>query len=183
MWGTKHACVASYTHTLAGYRDPVLDKLAKCSNSDHANICRNLHRLLAHADFTLQVEISNITISVRHTRSRKIMDIPWPTMTLTSWVRFVMQKQGGQILLSGHHISQVGLWKRALKQFWDLYQSVDPDHPTFIHALDRTCTLPYFLHGDEGRGRSKQPLLVVSFQGIFSHYGDNHLNESGFPGT
>ncbi|CAE7650537.1 unnamed protein product [Symbiodinium sp. CCMP2592] len=38
-------------------------------------------------------------------------------------------------------------------EFWDLYQEVDPSHPVFTESLNRKCTLPYFLHGDEGRGR------------------------------
>ena len=36
------------------------------------------------------------------------------------------------------------------------------------------------VHGDEGRGRMKQPLLVVAFQGALSHLGMDRLNQSGW---
>ena len=125
------------------------------------------------------MEIQYALISVRHTKNRNLQTIPWPVMGLSSWVKYVMQEQGGQLLLNGYHISQVELWKISLKHFWDTYFHVDPTHPTFTHGLDRASTLPYFLHGDEGRGKNKSPLMVLSFQGLLSHYGDMHLNESG----
>ena len=75
-------------------------------------------------------------------------------------------------LLQGHHISEVHRWQQDLKEFWDLYEHVDPTHATFTESLDRKCTLPYFLHGDEGRGRTKLPVMVMSFQGLFSHFGN-----------
>ena len=84
------------------------------------------------------------------------------------------------MLLNGHHIAQSNLWKRDLTEFWDLYERVDADHPVFTEHADRSCTIPYFLHGDEGRGGSKSPILVLSFQGLFSHFGKSRLNESGF---
>ena len=107
------------------------------------------------------------------------MVVPWPVLKLSAWVRYVMEVQGGRMLLNGHHISQTELWRRDLKEFWDLYEQVDSSHPVFTECMDRTATLPYFLHGDEGRGRSKMPMMVLSFQGLFSHFGRQFLNESG----
>ena len=164
---------------LTGVRDHVLEQLAKCANSSDANICRNLHRLLSHSRFTLQVEIKYSHISIRHARFRKIKTIPWPIIPLSSWLRYIMEKQGGSLLLQGHHISQRQRWQMDLQEFWDLYEKVDPSHPIFTENLNRACTLPYFLHGDEGRGRQKQPVMVLSFQGLFSHFGKERLNESG----
>ena len=162
-----------------GHIDPLLRKLAKCARAGEQNVCRNLHRLLAHADYTLQVEISPALLNIRHARSRKCKEALWPVMKLSAWVTYIMQEQGGRMLLNGHHISQAELWQRDLKSFWDLYEQVDENHPVFSENLDRSTTLPYFLHGDEGRGRGKLPVLVLSFQGLFSHFGSNHLNESG----
>ena len=156
----------------------MLQRLAKCANSSDSNICRNLHRLLAHSDFSLQVEIQHAIISFRHARTRRVRELPWPIMKLSSWVRYIMEA-GGQLLLQGHHISQVHSWQQDLKEFWDLYERVDSTHPVFRDGLNRATTLPYFLHGDEGRGRYRQPIMVLSFQGLFSHLGKHRLNESG----
>ena len=167
---------------MAGGTDPILRKLANCANAGDKNICRNLHRLLSSSHYTLQVEIQNAEVSIRHTRTRKLRQVPWPVMKLSSWVRHVMEDQGGQLLLAGNHISQDHLWKPVLTQFWNFYEGVDPMHPTFQHSLPRACTLPVFVHGDEGRGRSKQPVLIISFQGLLSHLGVHRLNESGLQG-
>lgn len=60
-----------------------------------------------------------------------------------------------------------------LSQFWERHQFVDgrctaPKEPR--------CTIPYFIHGDEGRGQVKRPILVVSFQPLFSWGGEQTLN-------
>ena len=164
-----------------GHRDPILAKLARCANSTDA--CRDLRRLLSHPRYSLQIEIKPTVIDVRHARTRQVQQIPWPTLPLTSWVRYIMEVQGGQLLLGGHHISQTNLWANDLKEFWDLYEHVDPTHLTFtLPEGERVHTIPYFVHGDEGRGRTKQAVMVFSFQCILSHYGRTRLNESGLLG-
>ena len=173
-----HVQIKPLNPSLEGHRDPLLEKLAKCARSSESNICRNLHRLLAKPGYTLQVDISHAIINIRHARSRKLKEIAWPTLKLSSWLKYIME-QGGQLLLAGHHISQSRKWKSDLKEFWDLYEQVDGNHPVFLQNLDRAATLPFFLHGDEGRGRGKQPVMVMSFQGLFSHFGKERLNESG----
>ena len=165
----------------AGVRDPILQKLAKCANgANDAHICRNLHKLLANPEFTIQVQINWVKAQIKHPRKLTILQTSWPIIKLGSWVRYILEEQGGQLLLGGHHISQTSLWQKELKEFWDLYEGVDGSHPLFQGAFNRACTIPYFVHGDEGRGRGKQPVLIISFQGILSHFGKHCLNESGF---
>ena len=36
--------------------------------------------------------------------------------------------------------------------------------------------IPLFLHGDEGRGQCKRPVLVVSFQCVIGWSGDENVN-------
>ncbi|CAE7211932.1 GIP, partial [Symbiodinium necroappetens] len=56
----------------SGIRDPMLQKLAKCARAkDEANVCRNLHRLLTHKEFTLQVQISFTNIDIKHATKRR----------------------------------------------------------------------------------------------------------------
>ena len=163
-------------------QDPMLKKLAKCARAkDEANVCRNLHRPLTHKEFTLRVHISWCNIDIRHaTKRRDLNNVPWPVIRLSSWVQYILEIQGGQLLLAGHSTTQPDLWEPVLEQFWNLYQGVDPGHIVYQLGLNRRRTLPFMVHGDEGRGRMKQPLLVVAFQGALSHLGMDRLNQSGW---
>ena len=91
-----------------------------------------------------------------------------------------MEEQGGQLLLGGHSVHQRDLWEPLLEEFWNLYRGVDPTHDIFQYSNNiLRRTLPYLVHGDEGRGRQKSPLMVISFQGLLSHMGKERLNHSG----
>ena len=139
--------------------------------------------MLSSPEFTLQVDIGYTKLDIKHPRKRNHLTVTWPAISLTSWARYILEVQGGQLLLAGHHISQPKLWKEALQSFWAKYEAADPDHPVFQDESlrkDLSCTIPYLLHGDEGRGRMKQPILVIAFQGVLSHLGINRLNESGY---
>ena len=165
--------------------DPVLRLLAKCAREDNdKNTCQKLHTLLAKPGFSLQVNIDHTNVNIKHPRKRKLLEVAWPVLNLSSWVRHIMEVQGGQLLLAGSHISQSHLWKRDLQEFWDLYRAIDPTHPVYSSGMeaDHCITIPFLLHGDEGRGRTKQPVLVISFQGLFSHHGKCRTNMSGFLG-
>ena len=159
----------------------MLERLAKCARAeDEANVCRNLHRLLQHKDFTLQLQISYASIAIKHATKRRNLDqVPWPVIRLSDWVRYVMEQQGGQLLLAGNSLTQSHLWEPILEDFWNKYQDVDPGHIVYKLRMNRRRTLPYMLHGDEGRGRMKQPLLILAFQGVISHLGVDRLNQSG----
>ena len=167
--------------SLKGMHDPMLARLAKCARAkDEANVCRNLHRLLQHRDFTLQVRISYANIDIKHaTKRQHVNKVPWPVIRLSDWVRFVMESQP-QLLLAGNMLSQSHLWEPILEDFWNKYQPIDPGHIVYQLGLNRKRTLPFMLHGDEGRGRLKQPLLIVAFQGVLSHLGVDRLNQSGW---
>ena len=86
------------------------------------------------------------------------------------------------MLLGGHNLSDEPAWQQELGEFWTRYRLMDPTHPIFAYPEKLNNTLPFLTHGDEGRGRNKQPLLTISFQGILSHYGSHRLNTSGRAG-
>ena len=177
-----HACKLFQNAALKGIRDPMLQKLAKCARAkDEANVCRNLHRLLTHKEFTLQVQISFTNIDIKHATKRRDLDkVPWPVIRLSNWIRFILQEQGGQLLLAGHSTAQCDLWEPILEGFWNNYLHVDPGHVVFKLGMNRRRTLPFMLHGDEGRGRLKHSLLILAFQGVLSHLGVERLNQSGW---
>jgi hypothetical protein len=61
--------------------------------------------------------------------------------------------------------------QNMLKEFWSRYGKIDqtmvPSNPS--------QTIPVYLHGDEGRGLGKRPLLVISFQPVMSWVGANSI--------
>ena len=61
--------------------------------------------------------------------------------------------------------------KDMLSVFWAHHQHVHVDVEMGEPPQQPKCTIPYFTHGDEGRGQAKQPILVVSFQPLMS-WGD-----------
>ena len=65
-------------------------------------------------------------------------------------------------------------WEDAqamLQTFWGRYKNIDPslvpEHPS--------QTVPFYIHGDEGRGLGKRPLLVISFQPTMSWTGGQKI--------
>ena len=116
-------------------------------------------------------------------RRRVEQEVPWPVLNLSSWAEYELT-QGGEFLLAGRNVRDVTSWKATFRTFWDRYRAIDPHHPVFCTTgLDAGCVIPYMIHGDEGRGRNKLPLLTVSFQCLISQYGPHRLNMSGPAGS
>ena len=66
-------------------------------------------------------------------------------------------------------------------RFWDRYECVNPDHPLFYEKSweQRMHCIPVAVHGDEGRGLGKHPVLVESYQPILPWSGEDKLNMVG----
>ena len=147
-----------------------------------------MHKLLSDKALSLPVEISYVQdLPIKDLRKRKDVVAAWPVLNFSAWVKYELE-QGGQMLLGGNLISDVAAWKSAFSSFWMQYRSTDPNHPIYDGEQDSGCEkdygsyVPYMIHGDEGRGRMKLPLLTISFQCLMSHYGSHRLNTSGQPG-
>ena len=61
---------------------------------------------------------------------------------------------------------------------------VNPNHVIFQELGDFpiACAIPYFIHGDEGRGYCRRPFMVESWQPVISYKGLDKINESGYLG-
>lgn len=69
-----------------------------------------------------------------------------------------------------------------LKEFWDHFSTLQPDHPVYQRNPDqRMRTIPVALHGDEGKGLGKTPVLVMSYQLVIPYTGGNCLNSTKPP--
>ena len=96
-------------------------------------------------------------------------------------MKFILEEAGGQFLLAGHHIWETDGFAAVFERFWLNYESADPSHDIFTRksANDRRLTIPLCLHGDEGRGLAKVPLLITNFQCVVPWMGEDHLSTHG----
>lgn len=148
------------------------------SEQNLANASRNLHGLIHRKKKTLPVPITAVTCPIRVSRRRKVMERPWPVLHLTDWLDVGFgHPYHGFYFLGGHKVTQIEQVEAMLSSFWEKYSSLaDGEHP-----LDAKRSIPFFIHGDEGRGQCKRPLLVVSFQMLLGwDGGGDHVNSTKF---
>ena len=135
--------------------------------------------MLTDEKLSLPVSISIIDVPIKDLHRKRSRIVGWPVLRLSDWARCALGR-AGHMLLAGHSLEDEPAWRMELKTFWDRYSLIDGEHPLFSSGIDTAATIPFMIHGDEGRGRNKLPLLTISFQGILSHYGSHRLNMSGF---
>ena len=159
----------------------LLYKLSAAGRSS-AHVCRNLHRLIHREGFTVPVEISFVETPVRKRRPIvKKVTVAYPVIYPSSWINYLLREQS-YLLLGGVELCDVRQWQALLSDFWRLYRMYDPDHiMNFPNAPASTHTIPLYLHGDEGRGKYKLPIMVESFQPCISFKGIGFKNSSGPP--
>lgn len=68
--------------------------------------------------------------------------------------------------MGGHTLDSWNEAQKMLETFWNRYSNIDPNVPAIP-----SCTMPMYLHGDEGRGLGKRPLLVISYQPVMGWTG------------
>lgn len=69
---------------------------------------------------------------------------------------------------------------KDLQTFWDRFRSSHPSHVMFDSTVQGApqhpeCTIPIVLHGDEGRGRKKKQVMILSAMGIMGK-GSSRVN-------
>lgn len=104
---------------------------------------------------------------------------PWPVLLLSDWIRVTFEDAhyGGYFLLGGHKLNRWEDAKQMLQTFWTRHSKVSGDMPEFPEA-----TLPILIHGDEGRGQGKRPILVVGFQPVIPWAGEDVVNSTKYFG-
>lgn len=156
-------------HSLGVYDEKVV-KLTRCHKSATSrNHSRAMHRMIHREDKTLPVDISAVDVKVKVPRRRKVLIKPWPVISLTSWARLCFENvnYNGYFLLGGQTLDDWDSVQVMLGDFWDRFKHMDselvPTHPA--------QTVPIYIHGDEGRGLVKRPLLIISYQPAMSWAG------------
>ena len=65
-----------------------------------------------------------------------------------------------------------------LSDFWCKYQEIKPDFQ-LAAGLDRKFCVPIAIHGDEGRGKVKCPIMILAWQPLISWRGPEFVNIAG----
>ena len=70
-----------------------------------------------------------------------------------------------------------------LANFWNSYSIINPESPVFkrpdYSREFASRLIPMAMHGDEGRGKAKHPVMVLSVQPIIGPQGPDYVNTSG----
>lgn len=106
--------------------------------------------------------------------------IDYPMIALKDWAAYLLNHHP-HILLGGCSIDDVDTYTHVYSEFWQRYYVLDREHPFFEHHHPDEWgrCLPFCLHGDEGRGKGKTPILINSFQMVVGPAGIDHTNMSG----
>ena len=144
------------------------------------NTCRNLHRLIHREGLTLPVEISFVdTLVCKRRPFVSKQKVHYPVIFPSTWIKFLLKTQS-YLLLGGHNLEDERPWQDMLSQFWGLYMGSQPTHVmSGPDALPANRTVPLYIHGDEGRGKYKLPIMVESIQPCISFKGQDYKNSSG----
>ena len=169
--------------------DLEIEKLARFRRSRTGrkrghNAARDFHRWAHRAGHAFPVRLSHVPITI-HKRlpvksGRKARDVPvdYPVLHLSSWLASLMEKFP-KFLLGGHNPA-LGAepYEEMFEQFWCKFKSANSSHPIYsrMSAEQRRRAIPFALHGDEGRGLAKVPLLIMSFQVLIPYSGPDQLN-------
>ena len=150
------------------------------TGKNYKNAAHHLHQYLHSSGRTFPVQISSARIPLRHSRrgGGEFM-ANYPVILLSSWLQAVLQ-HGGEFVLGGWTTRQRPQYMSMLGRFWARYRTVHSSHPVLAkNDEQKKRTIPIAIHGDEGRGTCKEPVLVESFQPIVPWTGENCLNMRG----
>ena len=96
---------------------------------DQKHACRNLHSLVHKRGLTLPLRLHTVKVPVRKRKPKVHKQwVHYPVILPRTWVEYLLLEHS-ELLLAGHHISDVGGWKTELRLFWDRYLKANPSHP------------------------------------------------------
>lgn len=155
------------------------DKLEKLSriHRNKKNACRALHRLVESCGVTLPLKFDAVQIVVKR-RKPVVHQVYawWPVIPMRAWATYLLGNYPGY-LLAGCSLKGEA-WQSVMHRFWDQYRISDPQHQIFESEFNLKFVVPYCIHGDEGRGHSREPFLVLSWQPLVGFKGLEELNDS-----
>ena len=173
--------------TSQGIKDPELTAIGRAGpTSKHKkgsrNISRNFHSYLEKAKKILPVEVSTVRVRVRVRRPKvRTIQSDYPMITLESWGRFLLENSP-RFLLGGFHITERKQYMTMFQRFWEQYKHLDENHIVYTQFQDYSHLIPYCVHGDEGRGKGKAPIMITTYQPLIGVHGEDFTNIKGYLG-
>ena len=166
----------------AGVLDPMLRLMAQCAENK-GNECRNLHILIHSSGKTLRVDVGTVLTKVTILSGKpRVETVHYPVLKLSAWSRQIFSS-GGQMLLGGHSLNDEHGYRSMFRTFWERFEIVRPDLDIYHReGVDLSYCIPICLHGDEGRGKLRRPIMVISYQPVITYKGPRYSNSSGFLG-
>lgn len=168
-----------------------MEKLARFGRSRTgkrrgSNAARDLHRWIHRDKRLLPVEVSTTRVPIRlrkrtKTHGAKKVEHCWvdhPVVLFSSWLVTIMNLFP-RYFLGGYGPGEIDKYRRMFESFWSNYRNVDGQHEVYQKpSCDLGHCIPLALHGDEGRGLAKTPLMVLSIQTIIPSTGENDLSQA-----
>ena len=74
-------------------------------------------------------------------------------------------------------MDEIDSFSNTLELFWNRFLAA---HPGFEFVGSPGLAIPYCLHGDEGRGKGKKPIMVLSLQPLVVSPDMSTSNLSGY---
>lgn len=138
------------------------------SRKSLSNASRSLHRIIHSSNKSLPVPISSVLTPIRVSRRRRVVRKPWPVLHLSDWLQTGFSNPyNGFYFLGGCQLNSLQQAEAILSDFWSKQERAEGQKPK-----DPARTIPFYIHGDEGRGQLRRPFLVVSFQPVIGWTGD-----------
>ena len=157
-----------------------MSALAACGSgrAKDDNISRNFHRLLGLRGKLLPIEVNAVNTPVFLFKGKpKIETTMFPVLLPSSWMDYIMSI-GGEAVLGGWSLGETGQFEGMLEDFWEKYAAIKPDF-SLAEGLEAKRCIPVALHGDEGRGKAKRPIMVLAWQPLLSWKGPELVNMGG----
>ena len=175
-----------------GVVDPDINKLARYraskSGKSGKNAARDFHRFIHRDGQTFPAKITYHQVPIRRKvqtthGKRKTQErlVQYPVILLSSWMKSILETYP-KFLLGGYDpFDTLGQqqYMQMFANFWKNFKMVRPDHEIYQRPeADRQVAIPIAIHGDEGRGLGKSPVLIISYQVMIPYSGPNELNSS-----
>ena len=160
----------------------MLRDLARCGVSrDDPHMCRNLHRLIKRASRQIKISITDIRAPIR--TSKRGRPLRWkyaayPILLPSSWADSIF-RSGGHFWMGGCTLQDADSFGEVLSQFWHRFKVVQPQLQFYEEQHDWHRCIPFAIHGDEGRGKGKKPVMVLSLQPLVTSHDMSVSNMSG----
>lgn len=146
--------------------------------SSKTNSCRQLHRYVAKTGKRLPVKIAMVNTLVRKITRARVHEvkIDFPTLPLSNWMKASFDL-GGHFFLGGAGGEHFNDFKQILHDWWCRYKKVDPELPFYkdFDEQEYQYCIPVAIHGDEGRGRYRRPIMIFSYQPLITNF-ENQAN-------